>query len=104
MDEQEAIIRLRKHFILHDDGRPTPYLDEAADMACAALANQAWLKENLQNLNKNLSAVRSQKFMDDLNRIYFYPEVFKESIEKTSSDPLRKEVIEKYAFLFKDKL
>lgn len=33
MTEQEAIQRIQDHFRVHDDGRPTPYLDEAVNMA-----------------------------------------------------------------------
>ena len=41
MTEYEAIERLRDHFRVHDDGRPTPRLDEAVDMACDALEKLA---------------------------------------------------------------
>ena len=37
MTESEAIKRLKDHFRIHDDGRPTPYLDEAVSMAIKAL-------------------------------------------------------------------
>ena len=37
MTESEAIRRLKDHFRVHDDGRPTPYLDEAVSMAIHAL-------------------------------------------------------------------
>lgn len=37
MEAQEAIKRLKHHFAIHDDGRPTPRLDEAAYMAIKAL-------------------------------------------------------------------
>ena len=37
MTESEAINRLRDHFRIHDDGRPTPYLDDAVSMAINAL-------------------------------------------------------------------
>ena len=40
MKEKEAIERLKDHFEVHDDGRPTPYLDEAVSMAIAALEKQ----------------------------------------------------------------
>lgn len=29
MNVKEAIIRVKNHFEVHNDGRPTPYLDEA---------------------------------------------------------------------------
>ena len=40
MAEREAIERLKDHFEVHDDGRPTPYLDEAVSMAIAAIEKQ----------------------------------------------------------------
>lgn len=40
MKEQEAIERLKVHFEVHNDRRPTPYLDEAVSMAIAALENR----------------------------------------------------------------
>ena len=46
MTEREAIERLKDHFEVHDDGRPTPYLDEAVSMAIAALEKQIPKKIN----------------------------------------------------------
>lgn len=40
MTYEEAIRRLKDHFRIHDDGRPTPYLDEAVAMAYAAMEKQ----------------------------------------------------------------
>ena len=40
MTVKEAILRLKDHFRIHDDGRPTPYLDEAVGMAYEALEKQ----------------------------------------------------------------
>ena len=40
MTESEAINRLVDHFRIHNDGRPTPYLDEAVSMAINALKMQ----------------------------------------------------------------
>ena len=40
MTEQVAIKRLQDHFEAHDDGRPTPFLDEAVSMAIKALEKQ----------------------------------------------------------------
>lgn len=37
MTAREAIRRLKDHFAVHDDGRPTPYLDEAVQLAYEAL-------------------------------------------------------------------
>lgn len=37
MDEREAIRRLKDHFAVHDDGRPTPLLDRAVVIAYNAL-------------------------------------------------------------------
>lgn len=40
MDNREAIRRLKDHFRIHDDGRPTPKLDKAVSMAIKALEKQ----------------------------------------------------------------
>lgn len=40
MTESEAINRLIDHFRIHDDGRPTPYLDDAVSIAFKALEKQ----------------------------------------------------------------
>ena len=40
MTNKEAIRRLKDHFRIHDDGRPTPYLDKAKLMAYEALEKQ----------------------------------------------------------------
>lgn len=40
MEVKEAIRRIKDHFRIHDDGRPTPYLDEAVDLAIKALEKQ----------------------------------------------------------------
>lgn len=40
MDEREAIWRLKNHFAVHDDGRPTPLLDKAVAIAITALEKQ----------------------------------------------------------------
>ena len=37
MTAREAIRRLKDHFAVHDDGCPTPYLDEAVQLAYTAL-------------------------------------------------------------------
>ena len=47
MTEKEAIERLKDYFRIRDDGRPTPYLDEAVSMAINALEKQmsnGWIK------------------------------------------------------------
>lgn len=49
MTPQETIRRLKDHFRIHDDGRPTPYLDEAVQMAIATLEKQIPKKPYLQN-------------------------------------------------------
>lgn len=46
MTEQEAILRLRDHFAIHDDGRPTPFLNKAVSMAINALEKQIAKKSN----------------------------------------------------------
>lgn len=48
MTVEEAIRRLKDHFRVHDDGRPTPYLDEAVSMAIQALEKQKELRENCE--------------------------------------------------------
>ena len=48
MTENEAINRLRDHFRIHDDGRPTPYLDDAVSIAFKALEKQIAKKTILQ--------------------------------------------------------
>lgn len=40
MTYEEAIERIRVHFAVHDDGRPTPKLDEAVDIAIEAMEKQ----------------------------------------------------------------
>lgn len=46
MDNNEAIWRLKDHFRIHDDGRPTPKLDKAVDMAIEALEKTTPKKPN----------------------------------------------------------
>lgn len=52
MTEKEAIARLKEHYRIHDDGRPTPKLDEASGMAIKALEAQIKLKEYIESLNQ----------------------------------------------------
>ena len=40
MDEKEAIARLRDHFSVHDDCRPTPKLNEAVSIVIKATEKQ----------------------------------------------------------------
>lgn len=47
MEDKEAIRRIKDHFRIHDDGRPTPYLDEAVSMAIKALEKQIPKKPNI---------------------------------------------------------
>ena len=54
MTEAEAIARLKDHFKIHDDGRPTPKLDEAVGMAINALEKQIAKKVKELNEEKNL--------------------------------------------------
>jgi len=70
MDEYEAIVRLQDHFRVHDDGRPTPYLDEAVLLAYRALENQKWLREKLIEYEKNPTAVDSIGIFNDIYKIY----------------------------------
>lgn len=48
MTEKEAIERLKDHFRIHDDGRPTPYLDKTVSMAINALEKQIPKKPNYE--------------------------------------------------------
>ncbi|MBQ8570320.1 MAG: hypothetical protein IJ444_02280 [Kiritimatiellae bacterium] len=49
MKAEEAISRLAVHFRIHDDGRPTPFLDEAVAVAMVALTKQIPKKPLLIN-------------------------------------------------------
>ena len=49
MKAEEAISRLADHFRVHDDGRPTPFLDEAVAVAMVALTKQIPMKPLLIN-------------------------------------------------------
>lgn len=53
MDLKEVEWRLRDHFEVHNDGRPTPYLDEAVDSMFDALNEYNKLKE-LEQQNRLL--------------------------------------------------
>ena len=61
LDENIAIGRLRAHFRVHDDGRPTPLLDEAEFAAYKELSNQYWLRNMLIDYEKksNCNKIRS---------------------------------------------
>lgn len=45
MELKEAIRRVKEHFAAHDDGRPTPYLDEACTTIYEAIKDLEKLKE-----------------------------------------------------------
>ena len=45
---QEAIWRIKDHFRVHDDGRPTPYLDKAVSLAFEALEKQIPKKPDIE--------------------------------------------------------
>lgn len=49
MTEQESILRLRDHFSVHDDGRPTPKLNEAVSIVIKATKKQIPIKVRLIN-------------------------------------------------------
>lgn len=40
MEIKEAIRRIKDHFRIHDDGRPTPYLNEAVKIAIESMEKQ----------------------------------------------------------------
>jgi hypothetical protein len=44
MEVKEAIRRIRDHFRVHDDGRPTPYLDEAVHIVIKSTEKQIPMK------------------------------------------------------------
>lgn len=72
MTEHEAIWRLQDHFKVHDDGRPTPLLDEAAVMAYQALGNQLWLREMLIDYEKDPTAVKGEAIMNDIYKVFVF--------------------------------
>lgn len=47
MKPKEVIRRLEDHFAIHNDGRPTPYLDEAVRTVIEALKRQMWIPANV---------------------------------------------------------
>ena len=47
MTAEESINRIKQHFDVHDDGRPTPLLDEAVQSAIAALELRVPARPNL---------------------------------------------------------
>lgn len=52
MTAREAIRRLKDHFAVHDDGRPTPYLDEAVQLAYTALEWYGKTEEIVDKFNE----------------------------------------------------
>lgn len=53
MEMREAIERLKDHFRIHDDGRPTPYLDKAELMAYDAMEKQIPMKPIYSDYDDN---------------------------------------------------
>lgn len=51
MTAREAIRRLKDHFAVHDDGRPTPYLDEAVQLAYTALEYYGQIEKLADKVN-----------------------------------------------------
>ena len=47
MTAEESINRIKQHFDIHDDGRPTPLLDEAVQNAITALVLRVPARPNL---------------------------------------------------------
>ena len=56
MYRREAVRRLREHFRIHDDGKPTPYLDEAVEMACDALDRMDQILEKFGTFDRVMAA------------------------------------------------
>lgn len=54
MTNKEAIRRLIDHFAIHDDGRPTPYLDEAKHMAIEALEKVERLEQTEKKMARRM--------------------------------------------------
>ena len=52
MTAREAIYRLKVHFAIHNDGYPTPYLDEAVQLAYTALEWYSTLEESAVKINE----------------------------------------------------
>lgn len=73
MSESEAIRRLKDHFRVHDDGRPTPYLDKAVSMAIQALEKVQALEENktYQIYREYLSIGTVSEFRESKNFLEF---------------------------------
>lgn len=55
MEAKEVIRRLKDHFRVHDDGRPTPYLDKAVAFAIESCEKQIAKKPNWEYLGDSLS-------------------------------------------------
>lgn len=72
MDEYIAITRLKEHFRIHNDGRPTPLLDEACVTAYQALGNQKWLREKLIEYEKNPTAIGCQGLINDMYKVFVF--------------------------------
>lgn len=56
MDRHEAIRRLKEHFEIHNDRRPTPYLDEAARLAYEALEKYDLILERFGSFEHVMAA------------------------------------------------
>ena len=56
MDSSEAINRLKDHFQIHDDGRPTPYLDEAVRLAYDAIEKYDQILNRFGTFDRAMSA------------------------------------------------
>lgn len=56
MDRREAIRRLKEHFEIHNDRRPTPYLDEAARLAYDALEKYDQILEKFGSFENVMAA------------------------------------------------
>lgn len=55
MEEKEAIARLRDHFLIHDDGRPTPKLNEAVSIVIKATEKQIAKKPKYLPLKEGIT-------------------------------------------------
>ena len=65
MDNQEVIARLADHFRVHNDGRLTPYLDEAVDTMFDSLEKYSMIVERFGSFEK-LMSIHKDRIRDEI--------------------------------------